>query len=100
MKAEKGNLSDALSIKVLEIDPKSGQLYYLQNGERVAVDSQSAAETVISLHKRQAKTREPFFLILFPRQRSGYPEQHQADDYARWFKDVQFQFDRPFATSP
>ena len=60
----------------------------------------AAAEAVITLHKRASGTKDPFFLILYPRQKSGYPEQRQADDYARWFKDVQFQFDRPYAPSP
>jgi hypothetical protein len=97
LKAERGNLAERLSVKVLEIDPKDGRLYYFQDGERIAVTSQAAAEAVITVHRRASGTREPFFLILYPRQKSGYPEQQQADDYARWFKDVQFQFDRPFA---
>jgi hypothetical protein len=97
LKAERGNLADRLSVKVLEIDPRDGRLYYLQDGQRVNVTSQAAAENLITLHKRASGTREPFFLILYPRVKSGYPEQQQADDYARWFRDVQFQFDRPFA---
>lgn len=94
------SLADRLSVKVLEIDPKDGKLYYLQNGDKVEVASEASAESVITLHKRQAANREPFFLILYPRLRSGYPEQQQADDYARWFRGVQFQFDRPFAPVP
>ena len=96
LRAERGNLSERLSVKVLEIDPRDGRLFYLHDGERVNVTSQAAAEALITLHKRASGTREPFFLLLYPRQKSGYPEQQQADDYARWFKDVQFQFDRPF----
>ena len=97
LRAERGNLVERLSVKVLEIDPRDGRLYYFHEGERLSVGSQAAAETVITLHRRASGTRDPFFLILYPRQKSGYPEQQQADDYARWFKDVQFQFDRPFA---
>jgi hypothetical protein len=97
LRAERGNLADRLSVKVLEIDPKDGRLYYYQDGQRVNVADQVAAEAVITLHRRASGTREPFFLILYPRQKSGYPEQQQADAYARWFRDVQFQFDRPFA---
>jgi biopolymer transport protein ExbD len=100
LRAERGNLAEHLSVKVLEIDPRDGRLYYLQDGQRVYVTSQAAADTLITMHKRASGTREPFFLILYPRTKSGYPEQQQADDYARWFKDVQFQFDRPFAPSP
>ena len=97
LKAERGNLAERLSVKVLEIDPRDGRLYYLQDGQRVNVTTQAAAEALITLHKRASGTREPFFLILYPRTKSGYPEQQQADAYARWFQDVQFQFDRPFA---
>ena len=97
LKAERSTLAERLSVKVLEIDPKDGRLYYFHEGERLPVTSQAAAEAVITLHRRASGTRDPFFLILYPRQKSGYPEQQQADDYARWFKDVQFQFDRPFA---
>jgi biopolymer transport protein ExbD len=97
LKAERGNLAERLSVKVLEIDAKDGRLYYLEDGQRVYVTTQAAADTVITLHKRASGTKDPFFLILYPRTKSGYPEQQQADDYARWFKDVQFQFDRPFA---
>jgi hypothetical protein len=100
LRAERGNLAERLSVKVLEIDPRDGRLYYLQDGERLSVSNQAAAEAVITLHKRASGTKDPFFLILYPRQKSGYPEQRQADDYARWFKDVQFQFDRPYAPSP
>ncbi|WP_020473950.1 hypothetical protein [Zavarzinella formosa] len=96
----RSSLSDRMSVKVLEIDPKDGRLYYIQDGKPVQVDSELAAENMITIHKRQAGNREPFFLILYPRKRSGFPEQQQADDYARWFRGVQFQFDRPFATAP
>lgn len=99
LRAKAGNLADRLSVKVLEIDPATGRLYYLQDGERVEVTTQAAAESVITVHQRQAGTarKEPFFLILYPRKRAGFPEQQQADDYAKWFRGVQFQFDRPFA---
>ena len=101
LKALSGSaLSDRLSVKVLEIDPSNGKLYSLQNGQRIEVNSEPAAESVITLHKRQSAQKEPFFLILYPRQRSGFPEQQQADDYARWFRGVQFQFDRPYAPAP
>ena len=97
LRAERGNLAEHLSVKVLEIDPRDGRLYYFHDGQRVNVTTEAAAEAVITLHKRASGTKEPFFLILYPRTKSGFPEQQQADDYARWFRDVQFQFDRPFA---
>src|SRR4051812_165379 len=83
LRAERGNLAEHLSVKVLEIDPRDGRLYYFQEGQRVYVTTQADAESVITLHKRASGTKEPFFLILYPRTKSGYPEQQQADDYAR-----------------
>jgi hypothetical protein len=100
LKTERGNLSDRLSVKVLEIDPDSGLLYYFHDGERIAVKDQAAAENLIGQHKIQSGTRDPFFLLLYPRKRSGYPEKPQLEQYERWFKDVQFKFDRPFTSNP
>jgi hypothetical protein len=97
LRAERGNLAEHLSVKVLQIDPRDGRLYYFQDGQKVYVTTQADADNVITVHKRASGTKDPFFLILYPRTKSGYPEQQQADDYARWFRDVQFQFDRPFA---
>jgi biopolymer transport protein ExbD len=98
LKMEKGNLSDRLSVKVLEIDPRNGNLYYLQDRTRVVVDNQLAADTIIRSHTNQAKLagKEPFFLLLFPREATGFPEQSQIDTYSKWFKEVQYQFDKPF----
>ncbi len=98
LKLDKGNLSDRLSVKVLEIDPKNGNLYYLQDRTKVVVDNQLSADTIIRSHTNQAKlaSKEPFFLLLFPREATGFPEQSQVDAYSKWFKDVQYQFDKPF----
>ena len=38
-----------------------------------------------------------FFLILYPRELSGYPEQAQIDTYRQWFKDVPYGFDSPYS---
>jgi septal ring factor EnvC (AmiA/AmiB activator) len=100
LQAEKNNVADNLSVKVLQIDPKNGKLYYLQDGERIDVGDQKSALTLINVHKQRSGAKEPFFLLLYPRERSGYPEQQQADAYARWFKDVQHQFDKPYAPGP
>ena len=43
--AERGNLAERLSVKVLEIDPANGRLYYYQDGERVFVP---AADVVVA----------------------------------------------------
>jgi len=97
LKAERGNLAERLSVKVLEMDPKGNLFYFSPEGSTIRIESQQDAEEVITKHRRASGTKEPFFLLLFPRQKSGFPEEEQFRNYARWFKDVQFQFDRPFA---
>ena len=96
LKAERGNLAERLSVKVLEIDPKDGELYYYQDGARVRVQDQASAENLITVHKRASGTKEPLFMILAPRlPGSGYPSRTLEENIGRWFKDVQFRLDRP-----
>jgi hypothetical protein len=94
LRAERGNLAERLSVKVLEIDPKDGRLYYYQDGQRINVGDERAAENLKTVHKRASGTREPFFLILSPR-RSGFPSVELDQNIRRWFRDVQFQLVQP-----
>ena len=97
LKAERGNLADRLSVKVLEIDSGTGSLFYhAPDGKKIIVEDKKMAGILITAHSRASGTKEPFFMILYPRAKSGFPEQDQRRDYADWFKDVQFQFDQPF----
>jgi hypothetical protein len=99
LRAERGNLAERLSVKVLEIDPKSGRLYYYQEGERREVTTQAAAEAIITQHTRASGTKEPVFMILYPppqgKEKPGIPSEEQEVNYAHWFGNVQHQFVRP-----
>jgi hypothetical protein len=97
LKAERGNLAERLSVKVLDMDPTGNLYYYTPDGKHLRVENEAMARALITQHRQASGTKEPFFLLLFPRPETGYPRAEQAKAYAEWFKDVQFQFDRPFA---
>lgn len=100
---ERASLADHINVKVLEIDAANGQLNFFDataNEPRQEVRDQTDAQRLIDRHKRAAGAREVFFLILYPRELTGYPLQRQIDKYRRWFKDVPHGFDNPWSNSP
>jgi len=97
-RANRGDLAENLSVKVLEIDKTNGRIMYF-DPDRKEISDQKEAQLLIDKHLRLAGTREPFFLILYPRELSGYPEQQQIENYRRWFRDVPHGFDNPLAVT-
>jgi hypothetical protein len=89
------SLQERLSIKVLEIDAGSGELAYYDGQERSAILTQEDALRLIARHKQDAGRRELYYLILYPRRLTGYPEQRQMRQYERWFQDVAHGTDNP-----
>jgi hypothetical protein len=97
LRREKSHLlHQRLAIKVLEIDPRTGKLYtYADRGERIDIDSVQDAERLIARHKNESGGRDLYYLFLFPRQDTGYPEQGQFERYERWFGSVAHGLDNP-----
>jgi hypothetical protein len=87
-------IQDRLLIHVLEIDPADGKLYY-RDPDRVEIADANEAVALAARHKDQGGNKEPYYLILFPRQPSGYPTQRQYKNYDRWFQGVAHSFDIP-----
>src|SRR5438105_7128108 len=85
-----------LSIRVLEIDRDTGRLYYYAP-ERVEVANQADAQRLIDDERRRTGSRELYFLILYPREPSGFPLQKQVQSYEKWFAEVPHGFDSPSA---
>lgn len=92
-------LTDRLAVRVLEIDPATGVLFYY-DPDRQEIKSESDAVRLITRQKTLADkggaSRDVFFLILEPRTgpvRSPFPTQAQRDQIDRWFKDVPHGFD-------
>jgi len=81
-------------VTVLEIDPESGKLYH-RGPVRIEIANQADAVALIERQQRLAGGREVYFLILYPRELTGFPEQRQVLGYERWFAGVPMGFDNP-----
>jgi hypothetical protein len=88
-------LQQRLFIRVLEIDADTGKLYYQEPEERLEIANQEDAVRLIARHRREAGTRELYYLFLFPRKLTGYPEQKQVRSYEGWFRGVAHGIDNP-----
>ena len=88
-------LQERLWVRVLEIDPKTGDLSYHYRGQRVEVRSQADARTLIEGDRRDHPRRDLYYLILYPRVLSSYPTVGQVRRYQRWFEGVALGFDVP-----
>jgi hypothetical protein len=87
-------LTDRLAVRVLEIDPTTGVLFYYDPG-REEIKTDADAERLILKQKNAASGKDVLFLILYPRRISGYPTATQVEDMKRWFKNVPYSFDLP-----
>jgi hypothetical protein len=83
---------------VMEIDKRDGTLYYF-DPDRVEVKNEADALRLITRQKYLAGQKDVFFLMLYPRELSGFPLQSQIDTYRQWFKDVPHGFDNPLSGS-
>jgi hypothetical protein len=91
-------LQQRLAIRVLEIDPRTGDLVVYEDGQpprRRVIDSKEAAEALIRRQQKEVAPRELYYLFLFPRVDSAYPEERQFETYKTWFRDVPHGIDRP-----
>jgi hypothetical protein len=92
-------LEQKLAIRVLEIDADTGRLY-CYDPERVEIAREPDARALIERQRRQATGRERYYLFLFPRRVTGYPEERQIRQYDRWFDGVAHGFDNPRRALP
>src|SRR5205085_4019387 len=71
LRQDRDRVLSRLVIRVLEIDPDSGGLYYY-DPERAPVATEADAQALIDRERRRVGGRELYFLILYPRATSGY----------------------------
>ncbi len=90
-------LQQRLYIRVLEIDADTGKLFYREPEGVREIGSQADALDLVVRHKREAGKRELYYLFLFPRRLTGYPEQRQLQRYDSWFKVVAHGTDNPLS---
>lgn len=97
--AAQTNPANRMSVRVLEIDGDTGKLYAFDpdaGDPRQEVRDQADAQRLIDQQRRTAQGKDVFFLMLYPRKRSGYPELPQVEAYRQWFQDVPHGFDNPW----
>ncbi len=90
------NLQERLSVRVLDIDADTGKLFHYEPGA-VEIRSEAEARALIDRQKREAGAREIYYLFLYPRKLTGFPEERQIRQYKRWFDGVAHGFDNPIA---
>jgi hypothetical protein len=91
-------LQERLIVRVLEIDPETGALYYL-DPERIELRNQADIRAVLDRDRRDmgAGGHELYYLILYPRRLSRFPQQAQREQFDRWFDGVPHGYDIPGA---
>ena len=89
-------LQKRLAIHVLEIDADTGNLFYYAP-ERTQITSEADAHALIQRQKQETVGRELYYLFLFPRKLTGFPEERQVKQYERWFEGVPHGIDNPRA---
>jgi hypothetical protein len=89
-------LQQRLAIRVLEIDPKTGKLFYY-DPDPVEIRTEAEAHDLIRRQKQEAGGKELYYLFLFPREVTGFPLQPQIRQYESWFAEVAHGIDNPRA---
>jgi hypothetical protein len=98
-KANVETLKGRLALRVLEVDPETGELFY-RDPERVPVRTQADALELIERDRRErgGGGKELYYVILYPRDpKNSYPTEKQRREYERWFSGVALAFDVPGA---
>jgi hypothetical protein len=92
-------LQQRLAVSVLEIDEKTGKLYYYdrqrRGDRRVEVTSRNV-DGIIEREKEAAGGRDVYFLLLRPRPTTGsvvFPQERQREEYDRWFEGIAHGYD-------
>lgn len=92
-------LKSRLDIRVLEIDPNNGKLVYYdrkkQPPDKIVINNEFEARKLIRRHKQEADNLELYYLLLFPRVDSAFPEERQFQRYQEWLKENAYGVDRP-----
>jgi hypothetical protein len=106
-KEKQARIADRLMVRVLEIDPNTGVLFYYDPG-REEIRSKADAVRLITRQKILASqggvVKDVFFLVLPPRRTpsgglSPYPTKDQEAEIREWFSDVPIGFDKSGSTS-
>ena len=82
-------ITDRLAVRVLEIDPADGTLFYYDpNREEIRNDADALRfiQKSIAAASSGGVVKDVYFLIRYPRN-SNYPSKPQLKQFEQWFKD-------------
>ena len=94
---KKKPLQERIAVRMLEIDPTTGHLFYSAPRASRCRSEADAHELVLRDREAIGETgRELYYEILYPRDPdSAYPLLKQKEQYDEWFKDVAHGWDVP-----
>lgn len=102
--AERAKVAERTVIPVLQVDGRDGKLFYYdktgpRGPVRVDLENESDAQAFINRQNQVAKGQPVRFLILMPRELSGFPTGPQRKMYRDWFekRDAPLTVDDPWA---
>jgi len=80
--------------RILDIDGKTGEIGYYDHEarKRIPIDSEKSAHELIQRLRQSAGEKDLLFLLVYPREDSGYPILKQEDAYKRWFAKTNYAF--------
>jgi hypothetical protein len=94
-------LQQRLAVRILEVDGRTGQLFY-RDPDPVEIAGLADARRLIARDReRHGSSKELYYLILSPRDRtSGYPTREDRRNFALWFEGVALGYDEPGSGPP
>ena len=94
-------LQQRLAVRILEVDGRTGQLFY-RDPDPVEIAGLADARRLIARDReRHGSSKELYYLILSPRDRtSGYPTREDRRNFALWFEGVALGYDEPGSSPP
>jgi hypothetical protein len=104
---QKTPLQQRLAIRVMEVDPDNGKLFYYEPGRpprRHALNRAEDAAELIKKNRRELARQYPdeerrpelHYLFVLPRVDTAYPRGDQLRTYEQWFAGVSHSIDRPW----
>lgn len=81
------DIQGQLSINVLEIDSKTGELLK-RSGAREKIANRELAAKMIEEDLLSSNGKKIMYVILYPQEDNGFPTREQRENYQRWFSST------------
>jgi biopolymer transport protein ExbD len=89
-KLSRKNLQERVAFTIIDVDPKTGGLYYFDGANekdpKLPLETEAAVKSLVERIQRENPGREPYFYFRWPPFDSPWPIESQARAYRRWFR--------------